>query len=103
MSLGSQLGLSGSQILSQFSRLSSQFEINQDGGVMFARPEGFSLAQTSGYPVSNSGGMVLSSGGEEYRHHSSLLTARAQSRRRVILLALAKLTHQQKRKSGPPA
>ena len=76
MSLGSQLGLSGSQVLSQFSRLSSQFEINQDGGVMFARPGGFSSAQTSGYSVSNSGGMVLSSGGEEYRHHSSLHTAR---------------------------
>ena len=78
MSLGSQLGLSGSQVLSQFSRLSSQFEINQDGGVMFARPGGVSSAQTSGYSVSNSGGMVRSFGRDEYRHHSSsFFSARA--------------------------
>ena len=103
MSLGSQLGLSGSQVLSQFSRLSSQFEINQDGGVMFARPGGFSSAQTSGYSVSNSGGMVLSSGGEEYRcHSSSLHTARVIIKDEMVLLILAELTLWQRRKLGPP-
>ena len=42
----------------------------------FARPRAFSLAETGGYSVSDSGGMVPSLGREEYRHHSSHLIAR---------------------------
>ena len=47
------------------------------GAWCFARPRGFPLAQTSGFSVSNLGGMVSYPGGEEYRHYSSsLLTMR---------------------------
>ena len=43
----------------------------------FARPRAFSLAETGGYSVYDSGGMVPSLGREEYRRHSSShLTAR---------------------------
>ena len=46
------------------------------GARSFARPKAFSLAETGGYSVYDSGGMVPSLLREEYRRHSSHLIAR---------------------------
>ena len=52
-------------------------QLRQESGTL-PSPGGFPSAQTNGYLVSSSGGMVPISEGGEYKHHSSsLFTARA--------------------------
>lgn len=58
-------------ILAHLDRLGSRLQVNQYRGIVFARPGGFSSAQTNGNSVSSSMATVGSPGGEVYNLHSS--------------------------------